>query len=232
VGRISNECDALRGDLRRVVKAERKGRPRREHRDVAEEAAHRRLRLSREILVGEREPTRRVFLRNRPDDCGPVIAGWIVCHRQKREGTGWKEDLVSDIFMGPVVPNHRNDRLMVVFPPRDANAGSLASHGVAPVGCNQQGRAQLAAVLERDVDAVIASLDTRSARSGSRARQDDRQRQSYAASAWSWTKPRSCGHRMRRPTALPDRRDRQGSPKGHCCRVRRQAQGRQARHRR
>ena len=49
VRRIADQRQPLVGDLRRMVEAERIGRARREHRDLAEEAAHRRLGLGGEI---------------------------------------------------------------------------------------------------------------------------------------------------------------------------------------
>ena len=59
----------------------------------------------------------------------------------------------------PLVAEHRDDRLMIVFPPRDADPGGLAGRRIAAVGGDQQRRAKLAAVVERNDDAVIAAID-------------------------------------------------------------------------
>src|SRR4051812_9566680 len=48
---------------------------------------------------------------------------------------------------------------MVVLPTRDSNPGVLSGARVPAVGGNQHGRVELAAIVERDDDAVLAAVD-------------------------------------------------------------------------
>ena len=59
VRRIADQRQPMIGDPRRMVEAERIGRARREQPDLAEEAAHRRLRLRGEIGIAQRQEARR-----------------------------------------------------------------------------------------------------------------------------------------------------------------------------
>ena len=147
-----------------MVEAERIGRARREHRDLAEEAAHRRLGLGREILVVERQPAGRVVLRHRPDD-RRAVAARIVGHRQQRERAGRIENLIGDMVVRQLVAEHRDDRLMVVFPARDADPGRLARRA----NCGRRRRPAAARESLRpsssaDDHAMLAAIDARSTR--------------------------------------------------------------------
>ena len=85
----------------------------------------------------------------------------VVVHRQQRERPGRIENLIGDMLVRPLVPKHRDDRLVIVLPPRDIDPGGFARRRIAAVGGNQQRAPKLAAVLERNDDAVIAAIDTR-----------------------------------------------------------------------
>ena len=69
------------------------------------------------------------------------MARLVVGHRQQRERAGRVEDLVGDMLVRPLVAKHRDDRLMVVAPARDADSGRLARRRIAAVGGDQQRRA-------------------------------------------------------------------------------------------
>ena len=77
---VADQREALRGDLRSMVEAERKGRARSEHLDLAEEPAHRGLSLGGEILVAQRQPASGIILGHRPHDRG-AVPGSAVVHR-------------------------------------------------------------------------------------------------------------------------------------------------------
>src|SRR5437764_9832790 len=62
------------------------------------------------------------------------------------------------------VPKHRDHRLMVVFPARDIDAGSLAGLRVSTVRGDEQWSAELAAVLQRNNDVMIRTIYARDAR--------------------------------------------------------------------
>ena len=92
---------------------------------MPEKPAHRDLGLGREILVIQRQPAGRVLLRHGPDD-RRAVTKCVVVHRQQRERAGRVEDLVSDMFMRTLVPEHRDDSLMIVFPAGDVDTGRFA----------------------------------------------------------------------------------------------------------
>src|SRR4029079_2863790 len=87
------------------------------------------------------------------------MAAGIVFHRQQREWAGRIENLIRDMLMRPFVAQYRDDRLMVVFPTRDIDAGGLARLRIATVCRNQQRRAEFAAVLKRNHYVMIAAID-------------------------------------------------------------------------
>ena len=94
---IADQRQPVIGDPRGMMEAQRIGRARREQADLAEEAAHRRLRLGREIIVAQRQEARRI----RPAGTDQTIAErWpsvIIGHRQQRERPRRIEDFIGDI---------------------------------------------------------------------------------------------------------------------------------------
>ncbi len=87
-----------------------------------------------------------------------------VVHRQQRERSGGIKNLIGDMVVRPLVPEHRDDRLVIVLPLCDADTGGFAGRRIAAVRGNQQRGRKLAAVFERNDDAVIAAIHCRHAR--------------------------------------------------------------------
>ena len=168
MGRVADQRQPLVRDPRRVVKAQRIGRARRQQLDAPEEAAHGRLRLGRELGVGKGEKAISIVPLDRPDDrramAATIFLGVIVGHRQQSERARGIENLPGDMVVRPLMAQDRDDRRMVILPAGDADSRRFAGRRMAPLGGNQQRRRELAAVLEPDRDPMLAPLDGGGAR--------------------------------------------------------------------
>ena len=83
----------------------------------------------------------------------------MVEHRQQGERATGVEDFPRDMVVRALVREGADDRCMIVFPARGADARGLARRRVAPLGGDQQRRLEDAAVVERDGDAVRGAVD-------------------------------------------------------------------------
>ena len=147
--RVADQRQAVGGDLRRVMEAERKGRARREHFDLAEEAAHRRLGLGREILV-VRATASRPHPRPAPTTRSPT---GVRPHRRSSAAVRTaRSDRKSHrrhgraAARGEAPRRSPDDRTSTA---RRIPAASRVAR-IAAVGGDQQRRVELAPVLQRD----------------------------------------------------------------------------------
>ena len=75
-----------------------------------------------------------------------AMADVVVVHRQKRERAGRIEDLVGYVGVRKLVPEHRDDRHVIVFPARHRNSRGFAHRGIAAVDSGKNRGIELAAV--------------------------------------------------------------------------------------